>query len=172
MLFSILFSILFSTVCASPSIVWQKGLTPGLIYGTAWKKERTESLVLQAYLQGFRAFDTAAHPKHYDESLVGIALKKILPKLSRDELWIQTKFTPDACVDQPPSVHPYDPNTTVEMRVRTSFKGSLKRLGLQYVDSYLLHAPYSDSEDTLAAWREMEKILEEGGTKEVEHEHL
>ena len=47
---------------------------PRLIYGTAWKKERTTDLVVQAILAGFRGIDTACQPKHYSEALVGDAL--------------------------------------------------------------------------------------------------
>lgn len=42
-----------------------------MIYGTAWKKEKTAELVKQALKSGFRALDTAAQPKHYREDLVG-----------------------------------------------------------------------------------------------------
>jgi diketogulonate reductase-like aldo/keto reductase len=38
---------------------------PRLIYGTAWKKEATTELVIQAILNGFRGIDTACQPKHY-----------------------------------------------------------------------------------------------------------
>lgn len=38
---------------------------PRLIYGTAWKKEATTSLVIKAILNGFRGIDTACQPKHY-----------------------------------------------------------------------------------------------------------
>ena len=38
---------------------------PRLIYGTAWKKEATTKLVVQAILNGFRGIDTACQPKHY-----------------------------------------------------------------------------------------------------------
>jgi diketogulonate reductase-like aldo/keto reductase len=38
---------------------------PSLIYGTAWKKDRTADLGRQAVLAGFREVDTAAQPKHY-----------------------------------------------------------------------------------------------------------
>jgi diketogulonate reductase-like aldo/keto reductase len=31
---------------------------PYIVYGTAWKKERTKSLVVQAITAGFRAIDT------------------------------------------------------------------------------------------------------------------
>lgn len=68
---------------------------PPLIYGTAWKKERTADLVIQAIKAGFCGIDTACQPKHYNESLVGEALVKLgKHNISRDSLFLQTKFTP------------------------------------------------------------------------------
>ncbi len=49
---------------------------PPLIYGTAWKKERTADLVALALSKGFRAVDTACQPRHYSEDLVGEGLKR------------------------------------------------------------------------------------------------
>jgi diketogulonate reductase-like aldo/keto reductase len=49
---------------------------PALIYGTAWKKERTKELVVQALQSGFLGVDTAAQPMHYREDLVGDALRQ------------------------------------------------------------------------------------------------
>jgi diketogulonate reductase-like aldo/keto reductase len=48
---------------------------PPFIYGTAWKKESTTSLVVAALAAGFTAVDTAAQPRHYREDLVGNALR-------------------------------------------------------------------------------------------------
>ena len=44
---------------------------PTIIYGTAWKKDRTAALVEQAIGLGFRGIDTACQPKHYNEAGVG-----------------------------------------------------------------------------------------------------
>ena len=41
---------------------------PPIVYGTAWKKERTRELVLQALQAGYRGIDTACQPKHYAET--------------------------------------------------------------------------------------------------------
>ena len=51
---------------------------PAFLYGTAWKKEKTTNLVLQALKAGFAGIDTAAQPKHYREDLVGEALSNFL----------------------------------------------------------------------------------------------
>ena len=80
------------------------------LYGTAWKKERTTDLVLQAVLAGFRGIDTACQPKHYREDLVGAALKRLAEEhgVRRDSLWLQTKYTPVS--GQDPADIPYDPS--------------------------------------------------------------
>lgn len=50
---------------------------PKLVYGTAWKREATPHLVIKAIQNGFRALDTAAQPKHYEESFVGDAVRQL-----------------------------------------------------------------------------------------------
>ena len=51
---------------------------PRLLYGTAWKKERTQELVELAVRTGFRGIDTACQPKHYYEPGVGAAMQKLI----------------------------------------------------------------------------------------------
>lgn len=72
---------------------------PRIMYGTAWKKERTAELVSQAVKAGFRGIDTACQPKHYREDLVGQAIKSLISEgvVKREELYIQTNLT--ACSD-------------------------------------------------------------------------
>lgn len=143
---------------------------PGMIYGTAWKKERTKELVRLAIDEGFRAFDTANQPKHYNESLLGEALKEVWSGgfqngLRREQFWIQTKFSPSGCEDQPAELHPYNDSVAVQTQVQQSFSNSLSHLGVDYVDSLLMHAPYPDSAKTMAAWKEMENIYKSGKAK-------
>ena len=45
-----------------------------MLYGTAWKEDRTEALVRQALDVGFRGIDTANQLKHYHEAGVGAAV--------------------------------------------------------------------------------------------------
>jgi diketogulonate reductase-like aldo/keto reductase len=65
---------------------------PRLIYGTAWKKDQTASLVKQAIKNGFRGIDTACQPKHYNEAGVGEAIASCLNDniVARSELYLQT----------------------------------------------------------------------------------
>lgn len=61
-----------------------------MLYGTAWKKDRTAELVLQALRAGFRAVDVAAQPKHYREDLVGDAIRTFLleTQAKREDLYV------------------------------------------------------------------------------------
>lgn len=62
-----------------------------MIYGTAWKGDRTADLVLSAFDAGFRAFDTAAQPHHYREDLVGTGIRTALARrgAKREDLYIR-----------------------------------------------------------------------------------
>ncbi|KAI6166055.1 NADP-dependent oxidoreductase domain-containing protein [Pisolithus thermaeus] len=119
-----------------------------IIYGTAWKGERTAQLVTNAFLQGFRALDTACQPKHYREDLVGEALERLQSKhdLLREEYYIQTKQD----LNKP---LPYNPADSVTDQVKSSLATSLRNLRTSYLDSYLLHSPLRTMDATLEAWR-------------------
>ena len=51
---------------------------PRMMYGTAWKKERTAELVYLAIKAGFRGIDTAAMGKHYREDLAGEGIRRAI----------------------------------------------------------------------------------------------
>ncbi|KAI6002846.1 NADP-dependent oxidoreductase domain-containing protein [Pisolithus albus] len=127
-------------------------LKPKIIYGTAWKGERTALLVMNAFLQGFRALDTACQPKHYREDLVGEALERLQCKhdLLREEYYIQTKFTPISGQDLNKPL-PYNPEDSVTDQIKSSLATSLRNLRTSYLDSYLLHSPLRTVDATLEA---------------------
>ena len=68
---------------------------PPIMYGTAWKEDRTQALTLEAIATGFRAFDTANQRKHYVEEGVGAAVTAAIASgiVKREEFFLQTKFT-------------------------------------------------------------------------------
>lgn len=139
---------------------------PPFLYGTAWKEERTESLVRMALENGFRGIDTANQRKHYFEEAVGLALKRAVAEglTSWDELFIQTKFTHLGGQDHR---LPYDPSSSLSEQVRQSWKSSLEHL--QKIDSLVLHGPTRRTglgPDDIEAWEEMVRIHREG---EVAH---
>ena len=139
---------------------------PRIIYGTAWKKERTASLVELAVRSGFRGIDTACQPKHYDEAGVGDGLAAALGAgLARSDIYLQTKFTPFR--GQDPENLPYDAEAGIGEQVRQSFEASLRNLRTDYLDGLILHSPYAEDSDTLEAWRAMESLYDRGGVRQL-----
>lgn len=142
--------------------------TPRLVYGTAWKKDRTAALVYQALKAGFRGLDTAAQPRHYAEKLVGDGMRRALAEgiLARDALFLQTKFT--SLGGQDPDNLPYDPAAPLPAQVHASVASSLANLaadgsgddgGRHYLDCLVLHSPLPTLDDTLAVWNALETYV-------------
>lgn len=155
---------------------------PKLFYGTAWKEERTTEYTLQALNAGFRAIDTANQRKHYFEEAVGEAITQFLnsnvssfpssaasytssntptpsaQKLTREDLFLQTKFTFSNGQDHR---KPYNEKDSFTQQVQDSFASSLKHLNTTYLDSYVLHGPYSNQgiiDMDLETWAAMEQL--------------
>ena len=100
---------------------------PALIYGTAWKEDRTANLVEKALEKGFKGIDTACQPKHYQEHLVGDGLERAFDSgIVREDIFLQTKFT--SLPGQDPNRIPYDPQAPTEEQIRQSLNVSLKNL--------------------------------------------
>ena len=141
---------------------------PSFMYGTAWKKDATTQLVQLAVETGFRAIDTANQLIHYQEALVGEALQALAKQgVGRDSLFLQTKFTPANGQDHRT---PYNASADLTTQVRQSFESSLSHLHTDYVDSYVLHGPYSRyglSESDWEVWRALEVIYDSGKTKMI-----
>lgn len=140
---------------------------PRIIYGTAWKKDRTASLVEQAISTGFRGIDTACQPKHYDEAGVGQGIARCIQRgiVQREELYLQTKFTPLNGHD--PLKIPYDPKASLSDQVKQSFQCSLQNLQTSHLDCLVLHSPLTDQKQLLDVWRTMERLFHEGGVKQL-----
>ncbi|MEK7431709.1 MAG: aldo/keto reductase [Cyanobacteriota bacterium] len=139
---------------------------PKIIYGTAWKKEKTTDYVIQAVKLGFRGIDTACQPKHYSEKLVGDALLSLQKEgIKREDIFLQTKFT--SLDGQDPNQISYDKTANLETQVAQSFETSQKNLHTNYVDSLVLHSPMNSESMTLRVWKAMEKIYEEKGAKQL-----
>jgi diketogulonate reductase-like aldo/keto reductase len=137
---------------------------PRFLYGTAWKEQETSRLTELALRAGFRGIDTANQRRHYDEAAVGRALAAATAAglVTRSDLFLQTKFT-----FLPGQDHrlPYDPAAPVPVQVEQSFASSLEHLGVEVIDSYMLHGPSLAAGLTSAdwdAWRAMEAIHDSG----------
>lgn len=104
---------------------------------------------------GHRLLDTAA--SYGNEEAVGAAIRA--SGLPRDEVFVTTKL--------------WMSDVSYEGAKR-GFDASLKRLGLDYVDLYLIHQPFGD---VFGAWRAMEELYEQGviraiGTANFYPDHL
>lgn len=140
---------------------------PSLLYGTAWKEDATEALVVDALDAGFRGIDTANQRRHYHEEAVGrgVAAKLREGMIRRDELFLQTKFTHRAGQDHR---LPYDEHAPIRTQVEQSFASSLAHFEVEQLDALILHGP--SLRDGLAAedrevWRAMEGIAASGRVK-------
>jgi diketogulonate reductase-like aldo/keto reductase len=137
------------------------------LYGTAWKEDRTASLTELALRSGFRGIDTANQRRHYFEAGVGEGLAAAYRAgvVTRAELFLQTKYTYQRGQDLR---LPYDPAASLAMQVAQSLASSLKHLGTDYVDSFVLHGPvsgYEWSEADAEVWEAMRRRRDAGSTR-------
>ncbi|WP_217168503.1 aldo/keto reductase [Streptomyces sp. AC512_CC834] len=108
--------------------------------------DQTEQAVTDALAAGYRLLDTAA--AYGNEEAVGRAIRA--GGIPRDELFVTTKlWVQDA---------PAEDNT------RRALETSLTKLGLDYLDLYLMHQPYGD---VYGQWRAMEAANREGLAKAI-----
>ena len=103
-------------------------------------ENETERVVSDAIEVGYRMFDTAA--SYFNEEQVGNAIRQ--SGIKREGFFITTKLW----------VQDYEYEDTLR-----AFDKSLKLLGLDYIDLYLLHKPYGNY---YAAWRACERFYKEG----------
>ena len=108
--------------------------------------EQTEQAVTDALAAGYRHLDTAA--SYGNEEAVGRAIKS--SGIAREELFVTTKLW---IQDRPG-----------EEAVKRAFDASLQRLGLDYLDLYLIHQPLGDY---YSAWRAMQDLHRDGLTKAI-----
>lgn len=137
---------------------------PRILYGTAWKEDQTRPLTELALRQGFRGIDTANQRRHYYEAAVGEAIAASITSgvVTRDKLFLQTKFTFRAGQDHR---LPYDPHAPISKQVEQSFSRSLEHLGIDTINSYVLHGPSQRaglSAADWAAWSAMESLHDSG----------
>lgn len=104
--------------------------------------ERCVGYVLEA---GYRLIDTAS--SYFNEKEVGDAIRN--SGIRREELFVTTKLW----------VQDYETDDALR-----AFDLSMKNLGLDYLDLYLLHKPYGNY---YAAWRVLERLYKEGRVRAI-----
>lgn len=105
----------------------------------------TERAVNDALEAGYRMIDTAA--SYFNEEQVGNAIRH--SGLKRKDLFVTTKLW----------VQDYECDDALR-----AFDKSMKLLGLDYLDLYLMHKPYGNY---YAAWRAMERLYKEGRIRAI-----
>ncbi|MEE1736928.1 aldo/keto reductase [Streptomyces sp. BE147] len=108
--------------------------------------EDTKRAVLDALAAGYRLLDTAA--AYGNEEAVGSAIKT--SGIPREELFVTTKL--------------WVQDTPAQDNTRRAFDTSLAKLGLDYVDLYLMHQPFGD---VYGQWRAMEAVNRDGMAKAI-----
>lgn len=104
-----------------------------------------EKVVREALNVGYRLIDTAA--AYMNEEAVGNAIRK--SGIPREELFVTTKlWIQDAGYEN----------------AKKAFHTSLNKLGLDYIDLYLIHQPFNDY---YGSWRAMEELYRAGEIKAI-----
>ena len=104
-----------------------------------------ERVTIEAIRQGYRLIDTAA--AYQNEEAVGAAIAK--SGVPREELFITTKL--------------WVQDISYEA-TGTAFERSLQKLGLDYLDLYLIHQPMGDF---FGAWRRLEELHRAGKIRAI-----
>lgn len=135
---------------AVPEITLNDGTTiPQLGFGV-WQvpADEAQAVVAEALKVGYRHIDTAA--VYENEEGVGRAIAE--SGIPREELYITTKLW----------VSDFKAGQTKE-----ALRTSLQKLGLDYVDLYLIHWPSPEDEKYLEAWKALEELQDEGLTRSI-----
>lgn len=107
--------------------------------------KQCEQAVSDALATGYRLIDTAS--AYLNEEAVGRAIRR--SGIAREDLFVTTKlWIQDASYE----------------RAKTAFQKSLDRLGLEYLDLYLIHQPFNDY---YGAWRAMQELYKEGRIRAI-----
>ena len=108
-------------------------------------ENETERVVTNAIEVGYRLIDTAA--AYFNEEQVGNAIRR--SGIEREKFFVTTKLW----------VQDYEYDNALR-----AFDLSMKKLGLDYLDLYLMHKPYGNY---YAAWRAMERLYKEGCVRAI-----
>jgi len=133
----------------TPTISLNDGHTIPQIALGLWKvteEQEFDDMFDAAVAAGYRHFDSAQ--VYNNEHLLGNAIKR--HGLKREDLFITTKI---------------DIRNFTHKRVHESFKESLEKLQMEYVDLLLLHFPVTVLRKK--AWKALEEIQIEGGAKSI-----
>jgi 2,5-diketo-D-gluconate reductase A len=133
-----------------PTVTLNNGVEmPQLGLGTGGgDDDATRARVRQALEAGYRLFDTAA--RYGNEAGVGRGVAD--SGIPRSDIFVTTKLRGDD--------HGYE-------STKHALDASLRRLGMDYVDLYLIHWPLPRLDKYAESWRAMEELLAEGKARAI-----
>lgn len=148
-------------VIDQPTITLRNGVKMPQLGLGVWRAKdgaEVEHTVRHALQAGYRLIDTAA--VYQNEAGVGAGIRS--SGVPREDIFVTTKL--------------WNGDQGAE-NVRPAFEASLERLGLDYVDLYLIHWPMPKKGLFVETWKELEKLLDEGlvrsiGVSNFTAEHL
>lgn len=166
-----------------------------LVYGTAWKEDKTANVLYHAIRTGFRNIATAAQPKHYREDLVATAVEWVINKkiVTRDDLFvrtpsavpdascqlmenqIQTTFTPAFCQDPDNLAYvidlddpcTMDPARQCSASIRASQALFERHTRCRWLDAVILHEMYDSETTNDEVWESMNAACGAGRCRRI-----
>jgi diketogulonate reductase-like aldo/keto reductase len=110
--------------------------------------EDVSNFVTIARANGIHHFDNAE--AYGNETGFGAAVKRLGPELSRDSIFVTTKMIGMPGQD-----------------AHASLSASLEKLGLDYVDMYMIHVPFLAADDVPRMWSQMEELKVSGKARSI-----
>ena len=134
-------------------------IVPSIGLGTYnMSPEEAEKMTYKSIMYGYRHIDTAA--VYRNEEAVGVGLKKAMTELdlNREDVFVTTKLWPGGLLK-------VDKVKNFEGSIK-SFEKSLFKLGLDYIDLYLIHSPHAKKK-RIEQWQALIDIKERGKVKHI-----
>jgi 2,5-diketo-D-gluconate reductase A len=133
-----------------PGVKLNNGITMPQLGLGVWlvPQDETESVVRTALETGYRSIDTAAAYGNEEETGRGLRASGI----PREELFVTTKL--------------WNADQGYDSTLR-AFDESMRRLGLDYLDLYLIHWPMPSRNTYLDTWRAFEKLYDDGRIRAI-----
>tara|TARA_B100002051_G_C16723467_1_gene633872 strand:+ start:136 stop:984 length:849 start_codon:yes stop_codon:yes gene_type:complete len=120
--------------------------------------KEAEKMTYESIMHGYRHIDTAAVYKN--EEAVGVGLKRAITELNlnREDIFVTTKLWPGGLIKD-------DRIRNYEGSIK-SFEKSLLKLGLDYIDLYLIHSPHARNK-RIEQWQALIDIKEQEKVKHI-----
>eukprot|EP00746_Dinoflagellata_sp_MGD_P121926 gnl/MRDRNA2_/MRDRNA2_56960_c0_seq1.p1 gnl/MRDRNA2_/MRDRNA2_56960_c0~~gnl/MRDRNA2_/MRDRNA2_56960_c0_seq1.p1 ORF type:complete len:1285 (+),score=247.53 gnl/MRDRNA2_/MRDRNA2_56960_c0_seq1:89-3943(+) len=119
-------------------------------------QEVTHDRMKSALNAGFQGIEIVGQPESYRQPGVDQAFSDLFASgTARESLFIQAKVNPQSRVM-------LNPDVPIKKHIALLIRDLLSNLGLKYLDSLVLHSSFDTYEETVEAWRAMERAVRNG----------